>query len=260
VEVLTSLKNPRIQSARKLNRRHIRDIQRAFLIEGAPAVLDAAAAGQRLIEVFVTETADRLDDLRAVSNEVTVVTEPVLRAVAGTENPSGVVAVVEMPSFSLDALGVDADLVLVLARVRDPGNAGTLVRSARAAGADAVVFSEGSVDPFAPKTVRASAGAVAGGGIARDVPLPGAVSLLRDRGFAILGSSSTAPATLYESDLTGRVALCVGNEAWGLPEAEELVDAVVSIPMPGGMESLNVAVAGSLLLFEALRQRREASS
>ena len=182
-----------------------------------------------------------------------------LRALADTATPQGIVAVASIPTFRVTALAPDADLVLVLAQVRDPGNAGTLVRSAAAAGADCVVFSEGSVDPFGPKTVRASAGAVLRVPIDRSQPLAETVSILKEKGFAIVAAEGRSKTPVYDVDMTGATAIVLGNEAWGL-EPDLAFDTAASVPMEETVESLNVATAGSLFLFEAVRQRRLSSA
>lgn len=224
---------------------------------------EAIAAGVQVSDVFL-----RADDPEAAALEadcersgarVFEVGDNVLKALADTASPQGVVAVATMPRFELSDLRPEADLVLVLAQVRDPGNAGTLVRSAAAAAADCVVFSEGSVDPFGPKAVRASAGSVLRVPVARAQPLAVSLSVLRAKGFMILAAEGGAERTLYHVDLTQPTAIVLGNEAWGLePELE--FDASASIPMEEAIDSLNVATAGSLFLFEAVRQRRLSSA
>jgi TrmH family RNA methyltransferase len=148
-------------------------------------------------------------------------------------------------------------LILVLDQVRDPGNAGTLVRCATAAGAGAVVFAKGSVDPYAPKTVRAAAGVTDRVDLVRDADLDETLGELRARGFAVVGTDAEASTPYDDVDYGGRVAFVVGNEAWGIVEEHRsLLTEVVSIPMPGDAESLNAGIAGAILLFEAVRQRR----
>jgi TrmH family RNA methyltransferase len=222
-------------------------------------VADALAANAPLMEVFVDESVPGARSLgeTAARKGVTVVevTASVIKALSDSTTPQGVVATARLRPATLPQLPEGVDLVLVLAQVRDPGNAGTLVRSAVAAGAGAVVFTPGTVDPLGPKTARAAAGALF------EVPVIGAelddaLAGLRALGFTTIGSDAAAPTGYDEIDLTGRVALVVGNEAWGMGDgAPRVLDRLVSIPMPGRMESLNVAVAGSILLFEAVRQR-----
>ncbi len=248
-----------MQHARKLTRRALRDRAGEFLIEGPAAIAEALDAGVEIGEVFVTPDASDSEVVvkaRAADIPVTEVTVQVLDALSDAVTPQGVVAIARMPAAALDELA-GADLVVVLAEVRDPGNAGTLVRSALAAGAGGVVFTERSVDPYGPKTVRASAGAVLRTKVIRDVSLGDTAGFLREDGFRLVGADAAASVRADEADLSGRVALVLGNEAWGLPEgAGDLLDEAVGIGMPGPVESLNVAVAGSILLFECVRQRR----
>jgi TrmH family RNA methyltransferase len=222
-------------------------------------VADALAANAPLTEVFVDHTVPGARSLGAAAAQqgvpVVRVTASVIKALSDSTTPQGVVATARLRPTTLAQLPEGVDLVLVLAQVRDPGNAGTLVRSAVAAGAGAVVFTSGTVDPLGPKTARAAAGALF------EVPvisaeLHDALAGLRAMGFTTIGSDAGALTSYDEIDLTGRVALVVGNEAWGMGgEAPRALEKLVSIPMPGRMESLNVAVAGSILLFEAVRQR-----
>jgi RNA methyltransferase, TrmH family len=182
------------------------------------------------------------------------------KALSQSVTPQGAVAVVRSPAMSVEDIPEAADLVLVLAEVRDPGNAGTLIRSAAAAGAGGVVFSARSVDALGPKTVRSAAGAVFRIPLVLDVQLHEALSTLRSRDFVILGTDPRAQLAPDACDMTGKSVLVLGNEAWGLPPGmEDLIDEVIGIPMPGSTESLNVAAAGSILLFEAVRQRRSGS-
>jgi TrmH family RNA methyltransferase len=184
------------------------------------------------------------------------VADEVLASLAGTSTPQGVVAVVEIRSLDLAALPADADLVVILADVRDPGNAGTILRSSLAAGADAAVFGTGSVDPYHPKTVRSGAGALFRLPVVRGLETPAAIEALKASGFRVVGADASADVSYTNVDMTGPVAIVLGNEAWGLPaETAALLDRSVSIPMPGPAESLNVGIAGALLLFEAVRQR-----
>ena len=183
----------------------------------------------------------------------------VLARVAGTVTPQPVVAVVGTPRSQLADVQVAApQLVLVCVDVRDPGNAGTVVRSAWAAAADAVVFCEGTVDPWNPKAVRSSAGAVFHIPIVEAGPAPLVLEELGAWGLHRLGAVRDGGTDYAAIDLTLASALIFGNEAAGLA-VERLgtnLDALISIPMPGGAESLNVGMAAAVLCFEAARQRR----
>ena len=216
-------------------------------------------------ELFVSEDTPALGDLVTSAERrnvpITRVSPSVMRGLSDTVTPQGAVAVVSLPEHDLDRLVAAADLVLVLAEVRDPGNAGTLIRSAAAAGASLVVVTTGAADPYSPKTVRAAAGALF------HVPVVGGLSLteiagtLRAAGLSLVGTAASGGRPLEQVDLTARVALVVGNEAWGIGQAaQDVLDDIVGIPMPGDAESLNAGIAGSIVLFEAVRQRRLSSS
>jgi TrmH family RNA methyltransferase len=211
-------------------------------------------------QIFIGADGSVVDEIESLAarNGVPLLhaSSRVIDALSDTATPQDAVAVVDVPRRGLDDIPSASSLLLLLAEVRDPGNAGTLVRSAVAGGADAVVFGAGSVDAFGPKAVRAAAGALFRTVVVTDVDLVGCSHLLRTRGLVILAADAAGdPAD--EVDLTRPLALVVGNEARGLDaRLAALPDARVSIPMPGPMESLNAGVAGSVLLFEAVRQRR----
>lgn len=253
--IISSTSNPRVRRARALKRRSDREREGAFLIE-SPVTLDAAlASGLTIRETFVDrDRGDLVEYLDDAGLEPTLVADHVLRALADTTTPQGVVAVAALPRARLRDIPAEASLLVVLAEVRDPGNAGTLVRSAAGAGADAVVFTEASVDPFSPKTVRSSAGAVFRQPVVRAVSFDDTLQTLRDRGMQVFIAEAGEGPPAYEVDLTQPVAFVLGNEAHGVPQAFP-DSAAISIPMPGGIESLNVAIAGSILLYETVRQR-----
>ncbi len=174
-----------------------------------------------------------------------------LERVATTERPRPNIAIVRSRPTDPDVLGPDraCDLVVVADRLADPGNLGTILRSAEAAGVDAVVLTPGSVDPFNPKVVRASAGALF------HVPVVEAtLDRVREAGLELVGTSSHQGRNHVDADWVGRVAIVLGNEAHGLVDGAA-VDRWVRIEHQGRAESLNVAMAATVLVFEAARQR-----
>ena len=221
---------------------------------------DALERDYAIKELFVTGDDAIASSARSKGIPIVEVDASVMRAIADTTTPQGVVAVVTMPERELSEVVSAGDLILVLADVRDPGNAGTLLRSATAAGASAVVFTKGAVDPFSPKTVRAAAGTFFQVPVVVGDSLADAVEALRDAGFVVVGAEADAAEDMNDIDMTQRIAIVLGNEGWGIAEeARSLIDRSVRIPMPGPAESLNVGIAGSILLFEAVRQRRLSS-
>jgi RNA methyltransferase, TrmH family len=250
-----------VLAARKLSRRASRDESNAFRVEGERVVLEALRSPAEVTEVFLHADAARAAEIEAAATDrgvaVVHVAGRVIEALSDTATPQGVVAVVRSVDVHLSAVAAAGGLVVVLADVRDPGNAGTLLRSAVASGAAGVVFARGSVDPLHPKTVRASAGAIFRVPVVRDLAIREAVAGLRDAGRRIIGADAHARRSYEEVDWSRPSALVLGNEAWGLdPDHEDLLDDVVGIPMPGPAESLNVAVAGSILMLDAARPAR----
>jgi len=226
---------------RLVKRRRERTEAGKFVIDGPRLLIEALAADLEIVDVFVTPVIDLWADLGvSVDAPVWTMDEGVLSKVGSVVTPQGVMATARIPDPAPLANG---DFVVELAGVADPGNAGTIVRSAVAAGAQAVVFGAGSVDPWNPKTVRASAGAL--------FRIPLAVeSPVGER----IGADPRQGDPCDQVDLTGPLTLVVGNEAHGLEQAAA-IDRWVSIPMAASVESLNVASASAVLCFEVARQR-----
>lgn len=248
-----------------MKRRPVRDREDAYLAEGPTVVSEALKLRTPVREVFVVPDGPGIQEVIDLATEIGVpiheVTRPVLDSICDTATPQGVAAVLGWERRSIGDLLSETTFVVVIAAVRDPGNEGTLLRSAVAAGASGFIVAKGSVDALHPKTVRASAGAIFRMPVLRDEDLASAVSQLRRAGVLLVGADPMADVSAYDLDLTGPVALILGNESWGLPEdIRDRLDSIVGIPMPGPAESLNVATAGSILMFEIVRQRRLSSA
>jgi TrmH family RNA methyltransferase len=253
------LRHQKVQRLRKLvARRSARDAEGVFVVEGATVLGEALDAGARVEAVFVGAGASEpvVSRAAAIGHRVFDLAPGVLEKVAGTMSPQPVIAVVAQPKAVLDDLA-GATLLVVCVDVRDPGNLGTVLRSAEAAGAGGLVCCDGCVDMFNPKAVRASAGAVfhvpvvAGGQPVEVLERIGAWGVRR------LGAVTRGGEPYHDADLTGPVAFVLGNEAHGLPDdLAAHLDGTLSIPMAGRAESLNVGMAAAILTFEAARQRR----
>jgi RNA methyltransferase, TrmH family len=255
--VITSARNPKLAAALRLHKRSFRERDGAFLVEGAHAVAEAIDGPRGLSRLFHAEPAHPLVG-RARSNGVDLVhvSEALMARLTGTVTPQGLVGVSAFVDVGLDELPDRPGCVAILHAVRDPGNAGTVVRSADAAGADAVVFSSSSVDVYNAKTVRASAGSLFHLPVVRGAETADAVAALRSRGVRVLAMDARGEADLFEQDLSDPVAFVFGNEAWGLPaEVAAAADAAVRVPIAGRSESLNLAAAATICLFEWARQR-----
>lgn len=261
--------NTRVKETRKLSRRSVRTERRLFLADGPKAVEGALAAGC-VVEVFATVAASqRYDALAAAAPRVTLVDDRALGSLSDSVTPAGLVAVCSFVDVPLsDALapataaGTAADggrgLVALAAEVRDPGNAGTLVRTADALGVDAVVLAGESVDLYNPKTVRASVGSVFHLPVATEPDPVRAVRAAHEAGLIVLAADGAGEVLLEEAgDLLDRpTAWLFGNEAHGLSEAlAALADHRVRIRIRGGAESLNLATAAAICLHESARRR-----
>jgi TrmH family RNA methyltransferase len=243
-------RTPRVSAALKLHRRKERDETGLFLAEGPQAVREAVAAGV-VRELFATPQ-------RAVDYpDATLVTEDAMVKLAETVAPQGIVAVCEQFDVPLER-AARARLVAVLVDVRDPGNAGTILRTADAAGVGAVIFAGDSVDPYNGKAVRASAGSLFHVDIARERDVDAVLRALH--GHQVLATSGRGEHDLFEIEprLKEKTAWVFGSEAHGLPD--ELLKRVegVRVPIYGGAESLNLAAAAAVCLYASARAHRNA--
>jgi TrmH family RNA methyltransferase len=260
-----------VAAARRLAKRGFREADRLFLAEGPQAVREAlaelVARPGSVVELFVTADAEsRHADLaaQAVAADLPVhrVTAAELGSLSGTVTPQGVVAVCRYLDVTLQqALAAGPTLVAVLVQVRDPGNAGTVLRAADAAGAGAVVLTEASVDPYNGKAVRASAGSLFHLPVVAGIPVADAVAGLRAAGLQVLAADGAGERDLDEladaGALAAPTAWLFGNEAWGLPaEVAGLADLVVRVPIHGRAESLNLATAAAVCLYASARAQR----
>ncbi|MCQ6554237.1 RNA methyltransferase [Streptomyces sp. C10-9-1] len=267
-----SPRSPRVTAARRLAKRNFRTKERLFIAEGPQAVREAVAhrgpTGEpTLVELFTTaEAAERHADIvaaaRAEGARVHLAADTVLAEVSQTVTPQGLVGVCRFLDSPFESiLAARPALVAVLAHVRDPGNAGTVLRCADAAGADAVVLTDASVDLYNPKSVRASVGSHFHLPVAVGVPVEQAVAGLKAAGVRVVAADGAGEDDLDDEldagTMAGPTAWIFGNEAWGLPEeTRALADAVVRVPIHGKAESLNLATAAAVCLYASARAQR----
>lgn len=255
---ITSIRNQRIQDVRRLHRRSARVAERRFVVEGPQAVREALAAGG-LLELYAVDLDDPLAlAARDQGVDVVQVDAKVLQALGETVTPQGVVGVAPLLEAVLPA---SPPLVAVLHEVSDPGNAGTVIRTADAAGADAVILTEGSVDPHNGKCVRASAGSLWHLPVLTGCDALAVLARLQADGAQVLATSgageSDLDALVDEGALTAPTAWVFGTEAHGLPaEVLAAADRRVRIPLHGRAESLNLASAAAVCLYASARDQR----
>ncbi len=266
-----SLSNPRsdrVKAVRALSRRSVRSRTGEFVAEGPQAVREAVTHRPDLVhDVYVTaEAAGRHPAIvqNALEHDVWVheVSPEVLAALVDSQAPQGIAAVCRTLDVSLEAALSDlrpAALVCVLTNVRDPGNAGTVIRGADAAGADLVIVSDSSVDVYNAKVVRATAGSLWHLPICVGEPVSAILAALRSAGVRLLAADGGGVTLLPDVDLTSSHAWVMGNEAWGLAaDIREACDEVVQVPIYGRAESLNLAMAATICLYASAEARHAA--
>jgi TrmH family RNA methyltransferase len=257
--VVTSRSNARVKQLRAAFQGHARLSGGLVAIEGDHLLTEAIRSGMVLKTVFVSERREVPRTVRR-GIEVLRLADEVFSSAAETQSPQGIAALIVPPVWAVDDVVSGVPLILIAAGLQDPGNLGTLVRSAEAFGATGVLTTSGTVSAWNQKALRASVGSVFRIPVAQITVEE--VSGLKERGvrlLAAMGAADHGVIPAQEMDLASPCAVLIGNEGAGLSaEWLEIADAQVTIPCPGPVESLNAAVAGSLLLYEASRQRSAA--
>jgi TrmH family RNA methyltransferase len=260
--VITSTRNRHIVEARKLGQRKHRQQQNQFLVEGVALLHMALDAGARPVKVFYCveslsspQVHALLSRFRSSESQILAISTQVMATLCEREAIEGIVATFQLLETSPGRLALpEPALVLVLDRLQDPGNVGTLIRTADAAGASAIVLIEPCADPFDRKTVRGSMGSLFNVPIVR-IDDPALLSLLYKRGLRIVGTDVHTGILWGKGILKGSVALILSNEARGQSEdVSAYVEANATLPIAGKAESLNVAIAGGVLMYEWLRE------
>lgn len=261
MNTIRSSRNWRVRRLKKLHTRRHREQEGCFILEGLRLIADTPR--EFLEEVFVSETADSgdthllLDGLLRDGIRVFRLDPLLFDELAGTVNPQGILALARMPKASPSTFWKDVHGLVVCDAIQDPGNLGTLFRTAAGAGYDGVIVTDGTVDPYNAKSVRASMGS-----LFRiphcALPAANAVAALNQRGFRILVGDAQATKPFYEVDMKGDVALVLGNEGSGPRSCfRQNASDRISIPLANELESLNVTAAAGILLFERVRQIRQ---
>ena len=260
-EKITSAANVRVKRLIALRKKaKARREEQVFILEGERLYMDTPR--EYLREVYMTERFAREKLGGEVPDNSIFLTPEIMQKVSDTETPQGVLCVAQMPHYEWkDLLGTDP-LLLILENIQDPGNLGTMMRTAEAAGVTGVLMSGDTVDLFNPKTVRATMSSVFRVPFRYTEDLTGDIRRLKEEhGVEVYAAHLRASRPYDEADCTGPCAFLIGNEGKGLTDsAAQAAAARVHIPMQGSIESLNAAMAAGILLFEAARQRRGDSS
>ena len=257
-EIIGSKENKIAKQIKSLYTKEGREKEGIFIIEGYRNVRDAAEKGAVIERIILREDVEYRGDLGA--REVTRVTKKLYGYLSDTVTPQGIMAVCKMPQTSFSDISVkENSLILVCENLRDPGNAGTIIRAADAAGAAGVIMTKGSVDIYNPKTARALMSSLFSVKVVRNKSLDAVFGFLKDKMIkSVAGALRDDAENLFSANLKGRCAVFVGNEANGLTdEAIRRCDKAVKIPILGGAESLNASVAAAVMMYEHVRQNTE---
>ncbi|MBR6401537.1 MAG: RNA methyltransferase [Firmicutes bacterium] len=243
---IESSQNKIIKQINSLKQKKYRDKTGLFIVEGERLISECSP-------VYVLAREDYAGDLSRYDRVYTV-SSAVFDKISDTVSPQGILGVCSIPQNDINEFDCGENaFVVILERVADPGNLGTIIRTADAAGADAVILSEGCADPYNLKTIRSTMGSVFHLPVYRNANLR---DFLKNTGIKTLAAHLKGTKSCYDTDMRGSIGIIIGNEANGLSdEISGLASELVKIPMPGRAESMNAAVAAGILIYEAVRQR-----
>lgn len=257
--MITSTSNVQLkQVAALLKKSKERKEQKAFVIEGRKLFEEICEDKDRLIRAYFSESYARETYGDGAFPDIPheIVADKVFVSVAETVTPQGVLAVVRMPEYSLEEMVENAGTLVLLEDLRDPGNLGTILRTAEAAGVSGVILSKESVDAYNPKVIRSTMGAICRVPFLYAEDFLETLQQLKEKQVRILAAHLKGKQSFDAADYSGKVGILIGNEANGLSDAAaELAEEKVRIPMAGSAESLNAAVAAALLMYEAYRKK-----
>jgi RNA methyltransferase, TrmH family len=252
-----------IRETKKLKEKRFRVERNQFLVEGFRFVEEALKSTFQVPYIFLSEEAlerwqgFRLNEMLQSASKLYIVKEAILKLLSSTETPQGVIAVVNQNNMHLV---IKEGFYVLVDKIQDPGNMGTIIRSAHAAGAAGVITTKGTVDIYNEKTLRSTMGSIFNIPIIEDKDLS-IIDSLKSSGFKLIVSSLEDSKNFYEVDLTDNIIIAVGNEGSGISEEiYKLGDLKVKIPMPGNAESLNAGAAASIMMFETVRQKLTTSN
>lgn len=252
---IESKENAFFKLAKKLKDRKGRSKEQKYIIEGFRLIQEAFKAGCHIDSLVVTTDGEKKIDLYLKDYlkdlKIYIMEDTLFNQLTSTENPQGAIAIVLMEDNRAELFG---DFYLLCDKVQDPGNLGTIIRTAHAAGVTGIILTKGTVDIYNDKVIRSTMGSIFYTPIIHDNDLS-FLAKLKDEGFSLVATSLQESKDFFMEDLNGKIILSVGNEGNGISdEIFDMADKKVKIPMPGGAESLNVAVATSIILFERVRQ------
>lgn len=263
MQYIQSSQNSKIKEIKALHLKKNRDSEGLYFVEGIRFVNDALDNDQAIIKAVISEKLESvkggkelIERITAVCSDCSIVTDKLFKEISDTQTPQGIVAVLEKSRYNIKNIIEEGSSVVILDSLQDPGNVGTIVRTADAAGISAVIMTKGSVDLYSPKVLRSTMGSVFHMPVFQGIDINEAIGMLKESGYKIIASHLDGRNNYFDEDLTDRCAIIVGNEANGISkETAGMADRLVKIPMPGRAESLNASIAASIMIYEIVRQK-----
>lgn len=261
---ISSRDNQKIKHALKLiNNSKFRNKENMFFIEGRKLIREAFEFKDLLVRIFINEdfVEDYQEELNFGGNdiEINLLNSKLMRILTDTENPQGIAAVVKKPIYELNSLVKNKDLFVLLDHISDPGNMGTIIRTAWAFEVGGILLTQGCVDPFSPKVIRSTMGGIFNVPVVESVTIED-INFLKDNCYNIIGTSLETKKNHYSVSLTGKSIIVIGNEARGMSdEFRNICNEFIKIPMNYKVDSLNAAVACAIIIAEAWKQKKGCS-
>ena len=263
MKYIQSSQNNIVKEIKALHLKKKRDAEGLYFIEGIRFVNDAIENSQDIVKVIASDKLEGLnggkellESVATLCDECYIVSEKLFSEISDTQTPQGILAVLKKKEFDFETTIAQGSSVVVLDSLQDPGNVGTIIRTADAAGISAVILTKGCVDLFSPKVLRSTMGSVFHMPVFEGMYINEIIQVLKESGYKVIASHLDGSNNYFDEDLTVKSAIIVGNEANGISEeTTQMADKLVKIPMPGRAESLNASVAASVMIYEIVRQK-----
>ncbi|MCX7708652.1 MAG: 23S rRNA (guanosine(2251)-2'-O)-methyltransferase RlmB [Clostridia bacterium] len=263
MSLITSNQNPIVKEIKSLKEKKIREEKRQFFIEGIRFVEEALKEDCDISSIVVSERFPQtkgaeflLNGIHQAGVKYHMLSDKIFREISDTENPQGILAVIKMKEVRVENVLQQQGLFILLESIQDPGNMGTIIRTADAAGVNGIILSKGCVDIYNPKVLRSTMGSIFHVPVCQTENFEDTLQILKEKGIKILAAHLKGQTNYFDQDMKDRVAIIIGNEANGISdEVAALADVLVRIPMPGKAESLNASIAAGLLIYETVRQQ-----
>lgn len=260
---ITSSQNPVLKELKALKQKKVREEKQLFFIEGIRFVEEALKESADIDKIFLSDKLTQikggneiLERMQKGNYSMYSLPDRLFKEISDTENPQGILATVRFNKLNTSDIPACGDFYVVLDSLQDPGNMGTIIRTADAAGASGIIVSKGCVDIYNPKVLRSTMGSIFHVPVYNSEDMGEGIRQLKSMGVKVYAAHLEGALDYFEADMTGRCAVIIGNEAGGISsEIAGMADALVKIPMPGRAESLNASVAASLMMYEVVRLR-----